>query len=428
MRICVFTLTILMSISGLAQAQVAGQTKAQSLGLDELYSKALARSESAVVQQIVKEQAQNALSQKQSGLLPQLNSQASLTKQGSEVPGSGMTERTNSLLRVGVKQPLFRGFSLVKDIDIAKVDLERAELSQQNFQRLLWWSVVNVFYETLRAERNFLNLEALEKIFERREKEIRRRTGLGKSRSADLQVTLSQRATTHAQVLKAKNDWKVNRMILSQMTGLEVDQIVLTRPTFKDLQQGVVSKDRPDIKSQELAVKRAEYEVIKANSTLWPELDLSANYYPYYNNQNAPAATGDLRWDAGLVLTWEMDWEDWTNKAGADRKLNLKIEEMKNKQVQREAQEELARRQLYLTGVVQQLKDLTEALKLADRATQLIQRDFNNGTASLLDIVTQQNSYFEIRRQFDNLDLENDLVSLEIQWLQGNQSPAGLKE
>lgn len=419
-----FCATLVISTSfataALAQSQAVGQT----LSLEEAFQRTLARSESAVVQQVIKEQSQNILSQKRSALLPQLDSQASLTKQGSETP-TGMTDKSNSSIRVGVRQPLFRGFTLIKDIDIAKVDFQRADLSQKQFQRLLWWAVVNVYYETISTEKNYLNLEAQEKVFERREKEIRRRAGLGKSRPADLQITLSQKSTTHAQVLKAKNDWKVNLMTLSQMTGLEVEKMSLTRPKFPvhtatEIKAGQVKADRPDLKAQDLAVKRAEFEVSKANGTLWPELDFAANYYPYYKYESAPTGNGELRWDAGLTLSWVIDWEDWTNKAGTDRRLNLKIEDLKKKQVYREANEELERRQVYRQGVVQQLKDLTEALKLAEKATQLIQRDFTNGTAGLLDIVTQQNSYFDIKRQYDNLDLENDLVSLEIQWLQGD--------
>lgn len=390
-----------------------------NLTLEQAFQKTLARSENSQVQQILKEQAENALSRTQSRMLPTLDGQAALSRQGLQTAADGSITRDSSGLRVGLSQPLFRGFAVLDAINMAKYDVDRAQMTQENSRRLLWWTVVNGFYEVLAAERNFANLESLEKVFEKREREIRKRTGLGKSRSSDLQVTASQRLTVHAQVLKAKNDLKVSKLYLSQLTGEPMETLAIQRPLVAETKPAPIPDSRPDLKFQELTVKRADAEIGVAQATLWPELNLSANYYPYYAYDPAPRSAGDLRWDAGLNLKWVLDWEDWTNKSGYDRRLNLKIEELRLKEARRHANEELERRRIYRKGVVQQFKDLSEALKMSDRATQLIQRDYNNGTASLLDIQTQQNAYYEIKRQFDTLDLEGDLVNLEIQWLQG---------
>lgn len=390
-----------------------------NLSLNEAFTRALSRSENVLVQELIREQAKNSLAQAESALLPTLDSQVSLTKQGLNTSADGEISRTSSFARVGITQPLFKGFALIKGVNIADLDLQLASLSSSNTQRLLWWTVLNSFYEVLATEKMYANLQVLEEVFEKREREIRKRTGLGKSRSSDLQITLSQKLTVHAQVQKAKNDLNVSRLNLSHLTGLDPEKFQLSRPKPLEISEGPINFERPDLKAQELSLQRAGQEVTKAQSTLWPELNLGANYYPFYRNESAPSSTGDLRWDAGLVMKWTLDWEDWTNKAGFDRKLNYKIQELRQKQGIRLATEELERRKVYRTGLVQQLKDLTEALKISGRATGLIQKDYTNGTAGLLDIVTQQNAYYEIKRQYDILDLETDLVNYEIQYLEG---------
>lgn len=417
-------LIVVFSPITFAESKVVSKTQSTEsalpvLTLEEAYQKTKARSEMVQVRNLMQQQATVAQSRARSGLLPQFEAEAGVLRQQLDSSTTGNNEREVSSVRLGLRQPLFRGFDQLGSVRMAEKDFEISKLNLKETERLLWWTVVNTYYQILAQEIDYQNLLALEEITEKREKEIRRRTGLGRSRASDLQVTIGQKLSIHAQVQRAKTVLATSQLQLSQLTGVDAEKFKLVPVKAKTIQRQNVQKSRPDLKALELAVQRAYWEVTKANSTVWPELDLAANYYPYYQAKNDTRTGGNLRWDLGLTLTWTMDWEDWTNRAGAERRLNLKVQELQYQKLSRESQEYLDRRHKYYEGVQLQIKDLNEAVKASEKALQLTQKDYANGTVNLLDVVSQLNLYFEIQRQFKNLEIENDLTALEIQWLQG---------
>lgn len=398
-------------------------THASAATLDEIYQKTLQRAESVAVQKILVEQSANNVSRAKSKLAPQLSNGASYNYQGRD--GQSSLE-TSSLVRVGIVQPLFRGGALTSALNIAEIDLSRAKTNEELTRWQVWWSVTQTFYSVLRNEKNLKNLEELQRVLDTRQNEISRRARLGRSRVADQQSTNSQLLTVQAQIQALKTQVEIGRLTLQQMSGLEtIGALQKPAPVVSESHFSPQIENRPDIQLRQLNEKRASLEVDLVESNLFPELDLVGNYYPYRNDSFA-TFQNSLRWEAGLQLRWILDFEELGMSQRKDRELFRQAEELRRKESERSSREEFQRRLVLLRGIEAQSKDLEKAVAASERALKSIQTDFRNGTVSLLDVVTQENSYWEARRQFDTLVIDRDLLAWEILWLEG-KAPADFR-
>lgn len=408
--------------------------------LEDVYQATLRRSESVALQQILVEQSENTLSRARAQMAPQFDSGANYTYQGRD--GSS-TQDTSSLVRVGVRQPLYRGGALSNGLRIAKIDLSRAKTTAEQNRWQLWWLVTQTYYNVLRDEKGLQNLQELESVVGRRFAEIRRRTQLGRSRAADSQSTLSQRQALLAQIQALKTQVSIGRMQLSQLSGI-TDLGALEKPTpLLQVNTAVTTKNsrtssesvhavgapdfqrRPDLKIRVLNEQRAASEVDLAEGTLFPELDLYGNYYPYRNDSFA-TAQNSLRWEAGLQLRWILDFEEINFSARKDRDLNRQAEEIRRREAERASREEFERRLELARGLERQSQELNTAVASSDRALKALQTDFRNGTVGLLDVVSQENAYWELKSRADTLVYDRDLLAWEILWLEG-KAPSGLQ-
>ena len=182
---------------------------------------------------------------------------------------------------------------------------------------------------------------------------------------------------------------------------------------------------RPDIQLRILNEKRAKEEVDFIEGNLWPELSLVGNYYPYRNDSFA-TFQNSLRWDAGVQLTWTLDLEELNLTQRRDRELNRQAEELRLAESRRLTTEEFQRRLTTLGGTQRQYTELGKAVEASDRAWKALQADYRNGTIGLLEVVQQENLYWESKRAYDNLKFDIDLLSWEVLWLEG-KAPTDLK-
>ncbi|MBX3017959.1 MAG: TolC family protein [Bdellovibrionaceae bacterium] len=391
--------------------------------LEDIYQKTLQRSESIAVQKILVEQSANNLSRARSKLGPQLNAGGNYTYQGRD--GQSNLE-TSTLTRVGLSQPLFRGGALTNGIAIANIDLSRAKTAEEQTRWNIWWTLTQAYYNVLRAEKALANYEELEGVLQRRQNEINRRVQLGRSRRADQATTIGQRQTALAAIEQLRAQVQVGRLFLQQMSGIaDLGKLEVPAPAVSATRNDPQMDSRPDIQLRILNEKRAKEEVDFIEGNLWPELSLVGNYYPYRNDSFA-TFQNSLRWDAGVQLTWTLDLEELNLTQRRDRELNRQAEELRLAESRRLTTEEFQRRLTTLGGTQKQYTELGKAVEASDRAWKALQADYRNGTIGLLEVVQQENLYWESKRAYDNLKFDIDLLSWEVLWLEG-KAPTDLK-
>lgn len=409
-----------------AQTKNAPVAKISAPTLEEIYVKTLERSESNEVQKLLVEQADNSVWRLQTKLFPTIDSAANYTQQGRDVGGDTIRTENSSAIRVGIRQPLYRGGALTSAYDIAKIDRTRAQVTEEQTRWTIWWMVTDLYYLVLRNESSLKNYRELEDVLNRRQAEISRRARLGRSRAADYQSTVSQRFSVLAMIQGLQTATDVARLRLTQMSGLTLSS-ALSRPSVPP----VVVADRPtpelrpDLKLRSLNVDRAKSEVDFSTAGLFPALDLVGNYYPYRADSATSAITA-VKWDAGLQLTWTLDFEELSFAGKKDRQLNQNIEEVRSREALRLSQEEFERKLRTQMGLQKQSEDLKSAVEAADKASKSLQGDFRGGTIGLLEVVAQENSYWDLKRQYDNLVLDRDLIAWELLWLQGHVGNAAV--
>lgn len=407
----------------IAAALMLATSSASAVTRDEIYQKTLERSETVAVQKILVEQSANTLSRARSRLGPQLNAGANYTYQGRD--GQSNLE-TSTLTRVGIVQPLFRGGAISSGIAIAEIDVSRAKTVEEQTRWQIWWTVTQNFYNVLKNEKMLANYEELEDVLRRRQNEINRRVRLGRSRRADQATTDGQRQTALAAIAVLRAQVEAGRLLLSQMSGItDLGKLETVVPEVSSTRYDPQIDKRPDVQLRELNEKRAGEEIDLVEGGLFPDLNLVGNYYPYRNDSFA-TFQNSLRWDVGLQLVWTLDLEEINLTQRRDRELNRRAEELRLQEIRRQSREELERRLALLRGVERQYVELGQAVEASDRAWKALQTDYRNGTIGLLEVVQQENLYWETKRAFDSLRYDRDLLAWEVLWLEG-KAPADLK-
>lgn len=399
----------------------------QAVTLDQVYQATLKRSESLEAQKILIEQAENNVTRARDKMAPQLDIGANYYAQGRDDRSSA---QTSALARLGIRQPLYRGGTLTSGLDLAKVDREKALTSEQLMRWQLGWAIAQTYFSVLKNEASLRNWQEQDRALEKRQTEVQRRASLGRSRAADLHSTTSQRQTAQAQIQAVKVQIRLGRLQLQQWSGLVgLGELVVPEGQARAISSnGKEVKgeeippadslvNRPDVKLKSLNVVRASSEVNAVEGNLFPELDLVGNYYPARSESYSAPST--LKWEAGVQLKWILDFEELHLSQRTDRLLNRELEKIRERETLRQSREELERRQEALRGLDLQTTQLKGAVTSAEKAWRNLQSDFRAGSVGLIEVVTAENSYWELKRQLDSLILDHNMAEFELAWLNG---------
>jgi outer membrane protein TolC len=197
---------------------------------------------------------------------------------------------------------LFRGFSDVANLRARAFTIEQRRALLLDVQQSLLIDVARAFFAVLRAERSADVLRNSIAVQEERVRDMQEREAVGFARPVDVAQVEAQASSSRVELIRAINDARNGRQLLTLLTGVEIGDRPLAPGT--DVPESLMPVDdaiqtalatRQDLRAALSSIEAAREDVRAALGQYWPSVSLNVSYF--LSRESAPA---DSDWSALL--------------------------------------------------------------------------------------------------------------------------------
>lgn len=342
------------------------------------------------------------------------------------------SRNTGNDLSVGLSSDLtlYSGASLKNSINQGKVNLSAAEINVKTQNELLSLDVLAAYVDVMQAKEQVQNsqfqLETTQKELE--EATIRREAGV--MAPADYLNIKSEYSSDKADLVGSKSDLRISLVSLMQLMNMPVSssfdiedvdlEALLKESPISDPSTvySVAVGIQPSVKTAELDLKSADFDIKLARAEALPTLSLSGSLYSYYDHDTDVNLGGQL----SHAITPSLG-------------LSLSIPIYQRKEVKNNIKQATIQKQSYQFDLIDVKNDLRKAIEQACTDSQtanitfssyqeqleaeresykLAQKMFAEGMLSSTDFLTSKNNLYEAEvnltsSKYDVL-LENEIL------------------
>ena len=393
------TRIVALALSLLTAARLVAASEA--LTLDDYFAHALTRSEVVATQTELIHQAEERYRQAKATLRPTIDGVASYTwlDKGARDPTANPTRQPSS--RLTATQPLFRGFREFASMRQTQALVGAQSEDYRQARTQLFKDVAQNFYDVLTFEQDLRNLDEQINHNLDREKELRDRVRIGRSRPGETLTVQSTISTLRAQVEQLKAQLAAAREAFAFLSGLPA------ATPLRDTESLPVNLDaletylarlelRPDVKAAQQRLAAAKENVSVARGARQPSLDLNANRY-----LERKGSLEDVDWDVQLALTIPLYAGGSLQSRVREAVSQSTQAELTASQVRRQAEQEI--RSIYQSVVLDrsQLEALEKASEAARKNYEVQRRDYRFGLVTNLDVLQALTDFQENLRALD---------------------------
>ncbi len=246
----------------------------------------------------------------------------------------GVTSPQNQYTLVStLTQPIFAGFSLVNQYEIAKMGLDGARYNEKLYRH-------NIIFEAKRAYFSLLKMQKLLKVSELAVKQLEAHKTVANNFYEVGMIPLNDLLKAQVELANIKQNLIVVQngidlaksnlnLILRQDINapIEIADITSYTPFYKDIDYCLkqAEKNRLEIKMTDLDIRIKEKEVKIAKKDFLPSINLQANYYRLGTAWDIKGGSGisdPSSWDVGAVATWNF-WEWGRSYQGVKAKRSI---------------------------------------------------------------------------------------------------------
>jgi outer membrane protein len=374
---------------------------AEALTLDDYFAQALVRSEVVATQGELIQQAEERYRQAGAALRPTVDGVASYTwlDKGARDTLTNPTRQPHA--RLTATQPLFRGFREFAALrqTQALVDAQSDDYRQARTQ--LFRDVAQNFYDVLALEQDLRNLDEQINQNLEREKELRARIRIGRSRPGEILTVQSTISTLRAEVEQLQAQLGAAREAFAFLSGLPADTPLRdseTLPANLDTLEAYLARLelRPDVKAAQQRLTAARENITVARGARQPSLDLNANRY-----LERKGSLEDVDWDVQLALTIPLYAGGSLQSQVREAVSQSTQAELAASQAHRQAEQEI--RAVYQSVVFDRsrLDALEKATEAARRNYEVQRHDYRLGLVTNLDVLQALTAFQENQRALD---------------------------
>jgi len=403
---------------------VAFADSIEPMNLDQFYEAALKRSEVIGTHRELITQAEEQYRQARAARLPTLSGVASYTQQEqppSSVPSTPSTLSSQSVARFTVTQPLFRGFREFAALRQTKALLGAQDDDYRRARVLLFEDVVQNFYTVLSFERDLDNYAQEIEQNLAREKDLRARVRIGKSRQSEVLNVEAAISSLRAQVEQLHAQLQAARENFAFLSGhnantpLRDDQPAIYN--IEPVNSYLADVDaRPDIEASKQRYVAAKENVSVARGERLPSLDLNGNYY-----LERPGYYKDINWDVQLLLTIPLYSGGSVNSKIREAVSQRTQAELALSETRRAAEQEIRSAYSAVVFDLAQRDALENSTSAADKSYQAQLRDYRLGLVTNLDVLQALTALQQNRRALDRIRLSTKLDFLKLQAVSGRR-------
>lgn len=217
----------------------------------------------------------------------------------------------------GLTQPLFTGFRLTSQYELAKLGVDIAETNLFLSYLEVAYQVKGAYFLYLRAIKNSEVADQTVKQLEAQLKVSRDFYEVGIIPVNDVLKTEVNLSDAKQSRIKAHNNRALTRARLNRLLGLSVENrtrvkdILKSYPVNTDFQRSrqIALVERPEIKVLDLQLKQADQSIRQAQSGYYPSVDLKASYD---FTSDSPSMGDSEYYDAtNWAVTTQLNWSFW---------------------------------------------------------------------------------------------------------------------
>lgn len=320
-------------------------------------------------------------------------------------------------LRIGLTQPIFRGFKLIAALDAANSTAAAEKENRAWVLLSLYADTASVFFSVLALENDRELLKKQDAAYADRIADLKRRVGIGRSRPTEVLTVEAARAQLSAQYEAVSAQCENARDVFAFITRFDrtatlSDTAAPALGDESDYRSRAVQ--RPDVRAALKKYDAAKANTAVARAAIFPSVDLGVNGY-LNRAGSASGASADIAWDAQLSVTYALD------TTGAFLSKMRETESLEKQagiayaQALRAAERDITT--LYRTAFADmaQLAALTKAAELAERNYRETLNDYNYSLVKIQDVLTALISLQDTRRSLDRMRFtaKSDIIRLE---------------
>ena len=314
---------------------IYAQQPAQQISLSDCISQALGKNPSLQISEAKVQAAEARSSEVGTSLLPQLKFISRASELSSIEPFGiklgppinlsmilfpSITENYSMML--SLQQPLFTGFKLKKNLEMAELSANAEKEDLTKDQADLVFNVVTAywnFYRTIKVE------EVIRQSVDQMSEHLKDAKNLfqqGMATDADVMKVQVQLSDIKVKQIEARNAIHIASMTLNSLikNSLESEIIPSDTPAISQSEtstllnenlsklQDMAHEHRPELKSMQLRRDAGSAGVTVAKGSWYPQIFFAANYDYAKPNQRIlpPKDEWDGTWDVGVTLQWDI--------------------------------------------------------------------------------------------------------------------------
>lgn len=332
----------------------------------------------------------------------------------------------NYTFKFGFTQPLFTGFKLLSSKSAAKYNLQASESDFSKEQNETAFNIYNAYWNFYKAEevRNVIAL-TLEQI-ENHLKDTRNFYEQGLVSNNDLLKLEVQYSNTQLMLIEAENNLKIARIAFNKALGIDLDAQTKVAATEKSM--GLVNYDlsqilsealnnRHEIKSLANRVEASKEGITAAQSSLFPSVYLTGNYY--YSNPNPrflPAKDEfNYNWDVGVTLSWDVwNWGLTSSQILQAEQTKIQLETNYD-QLKENIQLEVHSNYLNLLKTEEKVKVNKIALEQAEENYRITAEKYNLQLASSTDLIDAETLKLQAETNLKTAEVDYQIAKVRLE-------------
>ena len=300
---------------------------------------------------------------------------------------------------INLEQNLFNGGKTFMAIKMAKytIDAERESFLSKEQEILLEAinAYLNIIYSNHKLEINKENVQAYTKKYNH----IKEKFDAGFSKQADLATALSRKSDAETNLAQASGEYISNLAVYFQITGLEANNIIeeknlcsIPSSQMELLQNSL--KNNPELLRIIFKQKAADLNIKYNLSSMLPSIDLGASLGKLQEGEQRPYANAKSIYVSVKVPIYNkgVEYSNVRSSKADAAKTKYELKNIKSLLSQKSTQ-------LWSDFIVakEMIKSSEDAVKSGTIALESKQKEFNEGLASLSEVLDLQENLFKYK-------------------------------
>ena len=321
--------------------------------------------------------------------------------EGTSIGGFATTSKDEYSFVTSVTQPLFTGFSILRQYDLAKLGLNAAEIKEKLTRQDIILDAKTVYLSLLKAQK-------LRKIAEETVVQIDAQVNVaenfyqvGMSQLNDLLQAQVELANAKQELIVAKNTMEnaeadFNTLLRRPInTPVAIEDILNYSSFEKDLEYCLAQahKNRLEIKIADLEVQIAEKELQLAKKDYFPTINLEGNYFREGTDWDLDGREGiyDPRgWNILAVARWNFFEWGRTSYGTSEKRSRLSQAQFQKDQILDNIQQEVKKAYLRTQEAERAIITVETAIEQAKENYRINQERYKQQVATSTDVLDAQ--------------------------------------